>query len=623
MTVPSHDPPAMPSTPAVAPHALISHAMITHVRDGHRRIAAALAVALSLTPAIGHAAAPGLAIQAATGRSSAVTTQRIALLIVPQPAAASGRAATAHADEEAYRKRLRDIGFDVWTLGPADRPQLERGLREAVARLPEDVQIAVFALGPSVGGTDDVHILPKDAPSDASQRPDMLDSEGLRLSDLLRRISQRRARDLVAVVDECQPAAGGRCDFDAAAGASGASIIGSERAGRRSPSGAPLAGRASLREPMLGAMAQEGESFLQSFAFLRRALSDSDLEPRASGSLTTSFAFLPQGFFAGLPSACNRIDPNADPASLRGVNLDPPIGACEAATATYPYARAFEDRRQAGREQRAFQKATASCEDGTAIASYSAAYPAGRFRGLVDNFSIDCNRKRDRQEADERRRREETDRQREAERQRQEVERQRQEDERRRREELDRQREAARLEQERLERERQALRAPASSASGWTLNFASNLLEIRPMMNDQYDAQKQTYTTIWRSRQHGDQVMMYVQISPNERCGSAQQYIAEQIRPRRGQVSRSQEVNSAPGRAGFVLEGRGTAVAQGSFDDRSFYDFATVRRDDRSTIINIGARFPAEYSDLYRAELLRMMNSMQLPNRDIFTNRCG
>lgn len=143
------------------------------------------------------------------------------------------------------------------------------------------------------------------------------------------------------------------------------------------------------------------------------------------------------------------------------------------------------------------------------------------------------------------------------------------------------------------------------------------------MANDQYDPQKQTYTTIWRSRQHGEQAMIYVQVSPNERCGSAQSYINEQIRPRRGQITRAQDVNSAPGRAGFVLEGRGIAVAQGSFDDSGFYDFATVRRDDRSTITNVGARFPSEYSDLYRAELLRMMNSMQLPTRDVFTNRCG
>ena len=594
----------------------------------------ALAALLCIPPTVGQAAAPGLAIQAATARSTAASAQRIALLIAPQPSTNGGRAGLASADEEVYRKRLRDIGFDVWTVGPGDRPQLERSLREAVGRLPEDAQVAVFAIGPSVGGPDDVFLIPQDTPADATQRPEQLESEGLRVGDLLRRVSRRRPRDLVAVIDECQPATGSRCDFDAAAGGSGASVIGGERVGRRAPSGSPLAGRASLRDPMLGAMGQEGETFLQSYAFLKRSLAEADLEPRASGSLSTSFAFLPQGFFAGLRMDCNKIDPNADAASLRGVNLDPAIRSCEAATATYPFARPFEDRLQAGREQRAYQRATASCEDGAATAGYGASYPAGRFRGLVDNFGLECGRARDRQEdarrrqdEDARRRQDELDRQRrEAERQREldaqrQREAERRDEERRRQIELDRERH--RLEEEERQRQLQNQRTAVSSVSGWTLNYASNLLEIKPLMNDQYDAQKQTYTTIWRSRQHGDQVMVYVQISPNERCGSAQQYLNEQIRPRRGQISRSQEVNSAPGRAGFVLEGRGTAIAQGSFDDRSFYDFATVRRDDRSTITNVGARFPAEFSDVYRAELLRMMNSMQLPTRDVFNNRCG
>ncbi len=82
-------------------------------------------------------------------------------------------------------------------------------------------------------------------------------------------------------------------------------------------------------------------------------------------------------------------------------------------------------------------------------------------------------------------------------------------------------------------------------------------------------------------------------------------------------------MTSSPVRTGYVLEGRGTAISPGTFDDRSFYDFATIRRDDRSTIVNVGGRFPAEFSDMYRAELIRMMNSMQLPGRDIFNNRCG
>jgi hypothetical protein len=163
----------------------------------------------------------------------------------------------------------------------------------------------------------------------------------------------------------------------------------------------------------------------------------------------------------------------------------------------------------------------------------------------------------------------------------------------------------------------------SGSATGWTLSYSTNLLEISPMANDQYDPQKQTYTTVWHSRQHGEQVVMYVQVSPNERCGSAEQFVTEQIRPRRNLISRAQEVNTSPVRTGYVLEGRGTAVGQGAFDDRNFYDFAAIRRDDRSTITNIAGRFPAEFSELYRAELLRMMNSMQLPNRDMFNNRCN
>lgn len=594
--------------------------MAPPARTGRRWSCLILATALGSAAAAtgGHAAAPGLTIQTAAMRSSVVTGQRIALLIVPQAATSGARAATANADEEAYRKRLRDIGFDVWTLGPADRPQLGRGLRDAIGRLPEDAQVAVFALGPAVGGADDIYLMPQDAPSDAAQRPGQLDSEGVRLSDVLRRIAERRTRNLVAVVDECQPVAGGRCDFDLAAGTSGASLIGGERAGRRSVPGTPLAGRASLRDPMLAAMAQEGETFLQAYETLKRGLTGSDLEPRASGALTTAFAFIPQGFFAGLRTDCNKIDPNAEPAALPGASLDPAIRACESVTATYPYARPFEDRLLAGREQRAYQRAVASCDDPTSTASYSASYPAGRFRALVETFALECGRARDRQD--------------EARRQQDEEARRRQDDARRRQDEMDRQWAETRRQQE-LEAQRRAdeerrqrelqQRTTVGSASGWTLDYSTSLLEISPLANDQYDPQKQTYTTIWHSRQHGEQVVMYVQVSPNERCGSAQQFIAEQIRPRRSQVSRSQEVNTSPVRAGFVLEGRGTAIAQGNFDNRNFYDFATIRRDDRSTITNVGGRFPAEYSDLYRAELLRMMNSMQLPNRDIFNNRCS
>lgn len=591
---------------------------------------AALAATLLLGGTLAEAAAPGLSVQTATGRSGAVTGPRIALLIVPHAAHAGSRAATAHADEEAYRKRLREIGFDVWTFGPSDRPELERSLREAATRLPEGAQIAVIALEPSVGAEDDVFLVPQGNPGDLAQRPNLLESEGVRLGDLLRRLSRRQPRDLVAVVDECQPAAGGRCDFDAATGGSGASLVGAQRTARRGSGAAPLAGRASLRDILLGAMAQEGQNFLQSYEFLQRGLADSDLEAKASGSLTTTFAFLPQGYFAGMTVACNKIDPNADPAALRTVALDPPIRDCEAMTAAYPYARSFADRLQAGREQRAYQKAVAGCEDRLSASSYLGAYPAGRFRGIVEGHVLECDRVRDRQqtadqlrqqrEADDRRRWEEQaqrerDRQEEV-RRRAETQRQGEDERRREAERLDAQR---RAEEERLRNQR----ATARSASGWTLNYSSQLLEIKPMADDHFDAQKQSFSTVWQSRQHGEQVAIYVQVSPNERCGEARQYMNEQILPRRTQVSRSQEITTAPGRSGYILEGRGTARGQGAFDERTYLDFVSIRRDDRSTITHIGGRFPAEYGEVYRAELLKMMNSMQLPSGDRFTNRCG
>src|SRR3954469_17124464 len=63
-------------------------------------------------------------------------SERFALLIVPAAARNSRRSAVAHADEDLYRKRLREIGFDVLTIGPASRPELDQTLRAATARIP-------------------------------------------------------------------------------------------------------------------------------------------------------------------------------------------------------------------------------------------------------------------------------------------------------------------------------------------------------------------------------------------------------------------------------------------------------------------------------------------------------
>ncbi|WP_457093703.1 hypothetical protein [Microvirga sp. P5_D2] len=267
----------------------------------------------------------------------------------------------------------------------------------------------------------------------------------------------------------------------------------------------------------------------------------------------------------------------------------------------------------------------ASCDDRLSTAAYGTAYPAGRFRSIVDSFALDCDRQRDRQiQEAELRRREEADRQqREIDEQRrwEEADRRQREEEARRQEETRRQRELDELRRQE-EARRPNGRAVARSASGWELNYANGMLEIDPLTNDHFDAQRNTYNTVWRSRLHGEEVAIYVQVSVNRRCRDARQYALEQIAPRRVQVTRSQEMTGAPVRLGYILEGRGTRRVGASPDDHAFLDFISVRRDDRSTITHIGGRFPVEHSEMYRAELLRMMNSMQLPPSDIYTHQC-
>jgi hypothetical protein len=595
----------------------------------HRRtlpIVALMALSFACAPTA-MAAAPGLSVQPAAAQSAAAPGLRIALLIVPPSAV--GRGALAHADEESYRRALKDIGFEVWTVGPLDRPLLEKTLRDAASRVPEGAQVAVFALGQSIGGADDVFLVPHSSPADLAQRPQFLESEGLRLGDLLRRIASRQPRDLVAVVDECLPAAGNRCDFEATVGQSNASVIGGERTQSRGAGNTPLAGRVSLREPFLAAMLQEGLPLLGTYTSLKERLAGSNVEPRSSATVSGSFAFVPRGFFAGLRTDCNRVDPTAEFAAIRATTLDPLIRACEAAVTNYPYAQHFSDRLGAGREQRALQRAVASCDDRLSTAAYGTGYPAGRFRSIVDSFSLDCDRQRDRQiqEAETQRREEADRRQRELDEQRrkEEADRRQRDDDAKRQEEARQQEDARRQEEVRRQEEarRASARSIARSEAGWQLSYADALLEIDPLANDHFDAQRNTYNTVWRSRLHGEQVAIYLQVSMNRRCGDARQYALEQIAPRRIQVTRSQDMGVSTARSGYILEGRGTNRVGSAPDDRAFLDFISIRRDDRSTITHIGGRFPAEHSEMYRAELLRMMNSMQMPQVDIYSRRCN
>src|SRR5947209_5550355 len=109
------------------------------------------------------AAEPGLTRAMATAHHPG-HPGRMAILVVPGTAQDSPHNAAAHADEEAYRTLLRNLGFDVLTIGPLSRPDLDQALREAARQAPAGGEVAVFVLGTVLSSGKDVYLMPRDAP---------------------------------------------------------------------------------------------------------------------------------------------------------------------------------------------------------------------------------------------------------------------------------------------------------------------------------------------------------------------------------------------------------------------------------------------------------------------------
>jgi hypothetical protein len=298
----------------------------------------------------------------------------------------------AHADEEAYRKLLRDIGFDVLTIGPLSRPDLDQAMREAARRLPNGGEIAMFVLGTALSDADELYVMPADAPAEGELRSGGLDAVGLRLDDMLRRIQTRAPRRFVVIVDECRRigSAGPECAVEAAAGTTGASIIAAYRIGGRTGTNEPLAQRSSTRELLALEMVKEGQNFFSLFGSLKQRLAGSNIALVSTSTLSNEFTFVPVNYFATLPTDCNRVAANADANVLRTTNLEALVQACERATSAWPYAPHFSLQLATVREQRAFQKAIASCDDRSASAAYLSTYPSGRYKTSVQQFQTDC-----------------------------------------------------------------------------------------------------------------------------------------------------------------------------------------------------------------------------------------
>lgn len=320
--------------------------------------------------------------------ASAVAPVRQALMVVP-PASTSPRASLLNGDMAAYRDLLRLLGFDVTVIAAGTRPDLDAGVRAFTRSIKRDGDVAVFLLGsfpPIEGG---LLLTPLDASSVPPPSADKAAIEGLKLGDVLRRFVDRGPKDVVVLADACMSRdGGGDCAAALAGLPTSVSAILARPASRPAGNSGPLAGVASLRQDLLPAMQVENRSFDQLYGVLEEHLRNTNVGVSGSPVLTRSFAFLPAGFFGGLPLACNKVEPDLDAEALRSrPSLEPQSESCGEAAARYGFSPYFKEKLAIVREQRAAQKAFQDCAE---VTDYLAAFPGGRYRAAVETRKREC-----------------------------------------------------------------------------------------------------------------------------------------------------------------------------------------------------------------------------------------
>ncbi len=364
------------------------------MRDVIIRLCAVAVLGLSVSAQPSHAIENGTTTRQPAAVSAAAPLRQ-ALIVAPAP----GGGAMAF-DADGYDTLLRILGFSVTTVVSETRPELEGDLRRFAAAVKPGGEVALFLLGTLPTKGDQLYLIPTVSAVDVSGRPDLLSTEGVSVSDLLRRIGERGPKDIVAVVDTCRSAdAASDCQKVAAAFPDGVSALVASRR-RGTDAGGPLARLASLRPDLTSLMRQPDLSFFALFAALKVKLSGTDMTLSATPSLSRSFAFLPSDFLAKLPTACNRVEATSDPAALRGRRLDELENACAGAARSYAFTPYFPDKLATVREQLAFQRTMANGCSSMALADFLRDYPGSRLRDAVENYRMDCERAR--RDADER-----------------------------------------------------------------------------------------------------------------------------------------------------------------------------------------------------------------------------
>jgi hypothetical protein len=250
-------------------------------------------------------------------------------------------------------------------------------------------------LGRILSTDDELWIVPVDAPSDLESKADALPTEGIRLSDALRRLARHRPKTISVVVDECVPVGGkSDCAIDPMTRQVGTlsevGIIATRRVTKPSVDSKPLAGIASAGPAIITAMTKEG-NLLEFYQALTKELEGSNLATMSSVSLSASFMFRPPHYFETLPLKCNTVDPMATTERIKSSDLDPVAEDCKKDHEMWPYVEAFLTAQKVIAEQVALKAALASsCSQIGLAHEFVRTYESSRWRSDVDKFISDC-----------------------------------------------------------------------------------------------------------------------------------------------------------------------------------------------------------------------------------------
>ncbi|TXM64415.1 hypothetical protein [Methylobacterium sp. WL120] len=320
---------------------------------------------------------------------------RVGILIVGDNPAQFARAARASEDAAAIGRRLNELGFTTVTVSSANRPDLDRQLREAAGKIGTGDDVAVFALGRFVSAAEEVWIVPGDAPSEVETQPGSLPTEALRFSDTLRRVSRQGPRTLSVIVDECVPIANEACAINpvarAASAAADVGIVATSRITAPQGDGRPLAWRPSGGDAILKAMTIEGADFLSFYERLKKEFVGGNLTVTPTLALSNTFEFWPSNLLDRMQTPCNEVDPTFTIEQVRMTDTDALIQSCRKATETWSFAETFKKKFGIAVEQATLKAIPRDCANLQMARGFLTAYPASRWRGPIESQISECD----------------------------------------------------------------------------------------------------------------------------------------------------------------------------------------------------------------------------------------